>query len=107
MKPKRWHTRTIHSGQVKILGRTYEPSQAWLTYDGRLDGMRYVFALYFTGDMVLPYVCCWGSEEQYRSAENLASDKMLVDGYYPWAVWYERGSDEHSRDSSRAHQLSP
>ena len=48
--------RTIRNGQVKINGRIFKPDRRWMEYDGRLDGMRYTFGLYWSGQRMLPFV---------------------------------------------------
>ena len=46
MRKRNFVIRTIRNGQVKINGQIFRPEEMWMPYDGRLDGMRYVFGLY-------------------------------------------------------------
>ena len=111
MRKRRFVIRTIKSGRVKIYGRIFKPSSRWLEYDGRLDGQRWTFGLYWklsgqndqglTWEM-LPYVALWGSKEAYWAAidnerwstyrESPISPAAVhgEDGvwYYPWVIWY-------------------
>lgn len=103
MRKRRFVIRTIKNGQVKIFGRVFKPTDKWLKYDGRLDGQRYAFGLYWSGDEMLPFVELWGLEEAYRSASDdeawknyckshsyppdVVYDEKLHGWYYPWATW--------------------
>ena len=87
--------RTIRDGAVKINGFTYQPlnlsGYGRITYDGRLDGMRYAFGLYWVGDKQEPYVFLWGTERAYRS--ELKDDwpgPHCVGGYFQWDFWYRQ-----------------
>lgn len=89
--------RTIRDGKVRIFGRDFAPEQRHRPYDGRLDGMRYAFGLYYgPGDERLPHVALWGSEEAYKLAPHATeeefaavwnADPQIVDGFYPWHFW--------------------
>jgi hypothetical protein len=59
----------IRDGTVRINDLTFRPTNRWLEYDGRLDGMRYTFGLYWTGDEMEPFVYLWGTEEDFGSSE--------------------------------------
>lgn len=107
MSKRRFVIRTIKDGQVKIFGRIFKPSTRWLQYDGRLDGTRWAFGLYWNGDIQLPFVGLWGTEEAYLAAYEegtwrdycetrfLAPDMVyseeLKNWYYPWATWRIEG----------------
>lgn len=91
-KRTRFVMRTIRNGRAKILGRWFYPDEKWLKYDGRLDGLKYHFGLYSTGEKMENFVCLWGSEEEYRSKQvsTMENDPACVDGAYPWAWWETR-----------------
>lgn len=107
MSKRRFVLRTIKNGQVKIFGRVFKPTDKWLEYDGRLDGTRWAFGLYWQGDTMLPFVELWGTEEAYIAAyddetwedfceANAFSPDMvysveLRNWYYPWATWRIEG----------------
>jgi hypothetical protein len=79
--------RTIRSDRVKILHKIYIPSSAFMQYDGRLDGMRYVFWNTDKG-MNMPM-----SELAWRMLLTPYGDLFMfgpekVDGEFPWRNWY-------------------
>ena len=88
----RWVVRTIKDGRVRIDGKIYAPSERHKKYDGRLDGMRYVFARYMTnygeGPEYEPFVYMWGTEESYRDPSCPRGPEVMEDGSMPWAWWY-------------------
>lgn len=105
MQKRNFVIRTIRNGQVKIFHKIFVPSKKWLEYDGRLDGQRWAFALYWRGDKMLPFVELWGSEEEYRAAGNgqewdaycktnvqppseAVYNEELENWYFPWANWH-------------------
>lgn len=100
MQKRNFVLRTIRHGQVRIDGRVFKPSGKFMEYDGRLDGMRWAFGLYWRGDEMEPFVELWGTEEAYRAAGSLEHDDMewpesdAVDGYFPWTFWYAEGTGE-------------
>jgi hypothetical protein len=89
--PQRFVIRTIKNGRVRINGRYFVPDKRYLEYDGRLDGMRYAFGLYWSNGEMESLVECWGTEVNYHNhdTESWEPDPQLVDGYYPWAIWHE------------------
>ncbi len=87
MYKPRMLVRTISYGRVKILHRWYHPSEQYMKYDGRLDGRRYAFGLYYVGDQLQDHVSLWGSEEMYNDI-NAGYGPELVDGAFPWQWWY-------------------
>ena len=109
MSKRRFVLRTIKDGQVKILGQIFKPTDKWLEYDGRLDGQRWAFGLYWNGDEQLPFVELWGTEEAYIAAyddetwkEYCAANLYPIDTvyseemgswYYPWATWRVDGKE--------------
>lgn len=108
MSRPRFVIRTIKNGRAKILHQYFVPDSRFTKYDGRLNGMRYAFGLYWQPcrdrDEWENYMCAlWGTEEAYRAIGNTISeedyDKItdyywqpeqmpeLVDGYFPWYFW--------------------
>lgn len=89
--------RTIRNGSVQINGRIYYVDECHLAYDGRLDGLRYVFGTYSdTHD----YVNLWGNEAEWNACrkdatlqeqEDFVSGKLTgpesIDGKLPWMFW--------------------
>ena len=85
--------RTIRNGSVKIGGLIFKPKPQH-PYDGRLDGLRYAFGLYWIGDeWQSGFVELWGSEALKRcqneeeSRRLFHSDPMWVDGRALWEWW--------------------
>ena len=52
MNRPRFVHRTIKDGSVKIFGKIFKPDKKFLTYDGRLDNLRYAFSLYWDEDFL-------------------------------------------------------
>ena len=112
-RKRRFVIRTIKNGQVKILGRIFKPTNKWLEYDGRLDGQRWAFGLYWRGDEQLPFVALWGTKEAYVAAyeeetwteycetERFTPDMVYSEErknwYYPWATWTVDGQEAWAR----------
>jgi hypothetical protein len=89
MKRKPRHVvRLIKDGRVKIYDHYYYPSVRWKEYDGRCDGMRYYFGLYWSGDKLEPYVSMWGSERYWKERRWSEIGPELVAGKFPWKWWY-------------------
>ena len=92
--------RTIRKGAVKVHGQLFCPSEQFLKYDGRLDGMRYAFARYKEYDgKYRPLLYLWGTEKAYKSQATMDwPGPDCVDGYFTWAWWHpspcERGSHD-------------
>ncbi len=89
MAKRRFVLRTIKNGSVTINGKTFKPDEQWMKYDGRLDGMRYAFGLYYTGDKWEDkFVNLWGSEKAYLSGgiEDWPG-KECVNDCFNWAWW--------------------
>ena len=79
--------RTIRHSRVKIKGKWYYPPDG---YDGRLDGLRMLFALYPEADEI--FVFLWGSKQCLDGDED--DHPEMVDGTLPWCWWYPR-SEPH------------
>ena len=87
--------RTIRNGSVRINGKTYFPSDRWKEYDGRMDGIRCAFGVYFVGDRQQGHIALWGTEENYKESgkETSCLPDMsfgLVGNSYPWYWWYTK-----------------
>jgi hypothetical protein len=79
----KWVRRKVREGRIVIDKEWYVPSDKHLKYDGRLDGLSYVFGRYRDGDGWLDYVYMWGSDR------GVGRGIEVVDGHYPWAFWYK------------------
>jgi len=107
MSLPRFVIRTIRDGTVLINGKVFRPDPRWLPYDGRLDGTRWAFGLYWHGSEMLPFVELWGTEEDYKMCRKHTEAEVeawckehypgpdCIDGYFPWGSWstgeeYER-----------------
>ena len=80
--------RTIRRGRVKINHKWFYVGEKWMKYDGRLDGLRYAFGLYWTGEELQSYISLWGTEEMYHDIDA-GYGPELIDGGFPWSWWYE------------------
>ena len=106
MRRRLFVIRTIKNGSVKIFGKIFKPDAKHMEYDGRLDGMRYVFGLYWVGDHWNDgFVFQWGTEQMYRASHqpDFEDDDSeysrcwkaapeVVDSHFPWAWWYSDGT---------------
>ena len=83
--------RKIRHGRVKIGHKWFRPSEKWMEYDGRLDGMVYGFGRYRDENGYTDYVCLWGPEQNYREpdTDKWIPDPQVVDGWLPWSWWNE------------------
>ena len=81
---RHFYVRTIKKGTVQINGEVYRPSEQYLRYDGRLDGLRYMFGIY-QGE---PFVslCCI-DEADYCLPGQQTPD--VVNGKLPWVWWHK------------------
>lgn len=88
MTKRNFVLRTIVKGRAYILGDWYYPDPRWMEYDGRLDGQRFAFGLYYSGEKRLPLACLWGTEyAYYHLEEDCGPGPDMVDGAYPWTWW--------------------
>jgi hypothetical protein len=101
---KKFVLRTVRDGQVTIDGRQFAPDENHMTYDGRLEGLRFAFGRYRHDPHV---VVLWGSEDAWESSRRTASWTDLdryergkcecpeaVGFASPWMFWREVSSDE-------------
>ena len=90
---KRTATRTIKDGRVKIYDRYFYPDDRYMKYDGRLDSMRYVFGLYYTGDALnnmVSLIIQEGSPTRFDPddpASHSTNRPEVVNGSIPWLFW--------------------
>ncbi len=93
----RFAIRTVRNGQVKIFGRlfTVNPIYDDPPYDGRWEGRRFAFGLYYVGGILENFVSLYGTERLYRARgdewENMydAERRITTDdgGAELWAWW--------------------
>ena len=93
-------TRTIRKGRVKIGKQWYAPSNQHMQYDGRLDGLRYIFGRYYRwgslDNSFEPFVFLWGSQAAYKGKEKWGTGPEIVNGYLVWCWWRQEVSNaEH------------
>lgn len=81
--------REVVAGRIEIDGVTYAPQRE---YDGSLDGRRFAFGRYWTGDEIarghpdgLAFVCLWGTEREYEDGPD--ADDTLGTIEFEW--WHE------------------
>jgi len=93
---KNFAIRTVKNGRVKIGGVYYVPTNP--DYDDALEGLRYAFGRYWTGDKLYrnkdgkSIVCLWGTEHDYKTGEDRdfsAPPHCGVDGSYIYEWWSE------------------
>lgn len=91
IKGKREHRviRTVYAGTVQIGGVTYRPKD---TYNGELDGGRYLFARYDMAGYYNPYVALICSERHSKDLityeQEMETAPYIVDGYFWFQTWY-------------------
>lgn len=93
-KRRRFVLRTVRKGRVRIMGATFEIRPCNATsrpYDGRLDGLRMAFGLYWQGpSWNSGYVDIWGTEKAYRDTGDARPvdwpGPHCVDGSFPWVA---------------------
>lgn len=97
-RKRNFAVRTIRGGQVRINGVVFKPKAHNFAYDGRLDGKRYVFGLYWVGpEWHDDFISLWGSEELQRCQDEeesrrlFHSDPMWVAGKAYWEWWEAEG----------------
>jgi len=90
----RFVIRTIRNGRVKINRKWFYPDEQWMKYDGRLDGMRFAFALYMKPQIEIEYeefVALHSTERSYRLKDPDGNidwpGPQCVNGYAVWASW--------------------
>ena len=96
----RFALRTIHKGAMRIRGLVFVPYQGHRPYDGRLDGLRMAFGLYYgpkgydtyraSDGWQTKYVALWGTERAYRGGPDDWPGPECVDGCFPWEWWNAR-----------------
>lgn len=80
--------RKIRNGRVRIYGRWYYPSERFTKYDGRLDGSRWRFGLYWSEGQMMN-ICGLHSEV----GDDSWPGRACVDGKFPW-YWWTAGDDD-------------
>lgn len=101
LKGRTWFFRTCQKGQVVIGGKVFAPDNQFMEYDGRLDGLRLCFAIYWEGDKLLGFIYLWGLEEAAKAISSAETEEEThrlanahwpgpaeVDGYFPWSFWH-------------------
>ena len=86
---RKWFIRTIRKGRVKITGVTYAPDETHMAYDGRLDGLQFLFGRY--RGVVPGLLALWGTEAAWRGTVTHEEDigPECVNGTLPWYFWHE------------------
>ncbi len=77
--------RTVVDGRIRLNKRTWVPDECHQKYDGRLDGLRFLFMEYPHGQGP-GLVALWGTEMAARG--ETAPEPECVEGYYPWYFWH-------------------
>lgn len=104
MTRKHSAVRTIKNGTVTIDGKTYTPRRMHNgapAYDGRLDGLRYLFGRYpdyGKPDGYEPFISIVVPYDQ-RGVEH-PDMPHIFDGYVNWQFWYVLESNENYPESA-------
>jgi len=96
MRETNFAVRTVRQGAVRIGKRLFKVSEQHMKYDGRLEGLRFVFGRYpkigSPGEYAL-FVCLWGTEHYGKHLnketceECKSGDASVIDGSLPWLWW--------------------
>lgn len=88
---RRFAIRTVKNGAVRIGGKVFRVNEHHKKYDGRLDGLRFVFGIYQDYKDNEPFWCnfvsLWGTEQAYKSPEEYKPGPECIDDSYPWEWW--------------------
>jgi len=91
MASKRFAIRTVKDGSIKVFGMTLVPIDARNQYDGRFEGHRLAFAMYYIGKERQPFVSLWGTERDYRCHSEDMPDwgkpPVCMNGVFEFAWW--------------------
>ncbi len=93
---KTWNLRKIRQGRVKIGGKWFRPDETHMKYDGRLDGMVYLFGLYKSNPDL---AALWGTERAYRAKTDeeykheWETRPDCINGAFVWYSWRTDGYD--------------
>lgn len=85
-RPRSFVTRKIRNGRVKINRTWFAPDERHLKYDGRLDGMTFLFGLYYEADRWKKAYVFMHSRVPPEEEDNRSD---VVDGRFPW-IWWNR-----------------
>lgn len=107
MNESKWAIRKIRKGgRIKVGGKWYVPDKRFMKYDGRLDGLTYVFGRYlnyephrYTGKY-MPLLDMHGTLEMWKAGKDpnrieefkrlFHNDPQIMeDGVMPWGWWHE------------------
>lgn len=91
---RRFVIRKVYGGMVRIDKEWYHPQSQFKVYDGRLDGMKFAFAVSKLPDGS-KIVQLWGTAEQFRDKQWTfeTSGPEVVDGTLPWLWWNRVGGE--------------
>ena len=89
---KRFVIRTIRDGKVKVFGYWFKPREE---YHGELDGQRWAFGVYYTGNLMLDTLALWGTEDLYYAINDddefsrlyNSQPNVSSDGTIHWSWW--------------------
>ena len=78
--------RKVVNGAIRLNNKTFRPRENHLKYDGRLDGLKFIFIEYptYKGDSRRSLVALWGNQDEDG---NIVDGPELVDGSFPWYFW--------------------
>jgi len=94
MKRPRIIRRTIKDGKVRVFGRFFYPSSKYMEYDGRLDGLCYIFGLYYENGELLDKISLIAMDGKPTRFDPNNPDTYrenqpeVIDEYIPWLFWY-------------------
>lgn len=94
----RFALRTIRDGAVRIRGVVFRPDEA---YDGRFDGQRWLFGLYWgppnhsyygPDGFCRDFVSLWGTEAMAKAKSDAEYEALwpgpnCIDGTFRWEWW--------------------
>ena len=89
---KNFVIRTIKNGKVKVFNNWFKPREE---YHGELDGQRWAFGIYYTGNLMMNTLYLWGTKALYESVNEDdeysrqwgLQPNVSTDGVIHWTWW--------------------
>ena len=84
MSETRFAIRTIQNNLVRIGGLTFKPD---IPVPAKMEGQRFAFGRYRRGNRYEPFVCLWGTENEFRNPDADDHELYTENGVSIWCWW--------------------